>query len=323
MNPQAISVHAFESHALRVIDRNGEPWFVATDIASVLGYRNTTDMVRMLDDDEKGVHIVRTLGGDQEATIVSESGLYACILKSRREEAKAFRKWVTSEVLPSIRRTGGYQATASSPFPHNLNHRADNLVSADRSFRAAMRSGRSVGLNTAQAIRRAQLITQNLTGVDLLAELGVQAPDLDEEPWGAPDSAQRFVTAWIDLEIVGPAGKLLPLCPVRGPDLMQAYRWWCEEHDEVCLHNRALHLAAKRHSSGWVYENTSVREPGTPHFTYTRLLNPPLKVMAMAEGRCRTGVQGKLMPRCFSLKSDWRGACIAAFRNAAGLAPLN
>ena len=100
---------SFESTEIRAIANDqGEPWFVASDVAEVLGYREAYHMVRLLDDDEKGPHIVGTPGGEQEMTIISESGLYACILKSRRPEAKVFRKWVTGEVLPSLRKTGRY-----------------------------------------------------------------------------------------------------------------------------------------------------------------------------------------------------------------------
>jgi prophage antirepressor-like protein len=100
---------SFEKSEVRAIsDEQGEPWFVATDVAAVLGYGHVPHMTRMLDDDEKGVHILDTLGGNQELTIISESGLYACILKSRRSEAKAFRRWVTGEVLPALRKTGRY-----------------------------------------------------------------------------------------------------------------------------------------------------------------------------------------------------------------------
>lgn len=105
---------AFEQHEIRAIaDEHGDPWFVASDVASILGYRDTFNMARMLDDDESAPHNVRVrsengVEQDREMTIISESGLYACILKSRRPEAKRFRKWVTSEVLPAIRKTGRY-----------------------------------------------------------------------------------------------------------------------------------------------------------------------------------------------------------------------
>lgn len=95
---------------VRIIDLNGELWFVASDVASALDYRMASDMTRFLDDDEKGTHNLRTPSGSQDLTIINESGLYSAILKSRKPEAKKFKKWVTSEVLPSIRKTGKYEA---------------------------------------------------------------------------------------------------------------------------------------------------------------------------------------------------------------------
>lgn len=112
----AISNFTFhESHNIRIIDINGELWFVASDIASALDYRMASDMTRFLDDDEKGTHNLRTPSGNQDLTIISESGLYSAILKSRKPEAKQFKKWVTSEVLPSIRKTGKYDIAQSAP----------------------------------------------------------------------------------------------------------------------------------------------------------------------------------------------------------------
>lgn len=112
MNTQvqnSVSVFQFQpSFDVRVIVINGEPWFVAADVANALDYRMASDMTRFLDDDERGTQIVRTPSGDQEMTVINESGLYSAILKSRKPEAKKFKKWVTSEVLPSIRKTGSY-----------------------------------------------------------------------------------------------------------------------------------------------------------------------------------------------------------------------
>ena len=89
-------------------NEQGEPWFVASDVSKVLGYRMASDMTRRLDPDEKGTRSVRTLGGTQEVTTINESGLYSAILGSKVEGAKAFKRWVTSEVLPSIRKHGMY-----------------------------------------------------------------------------------------------------------------------------------------------------------------------------------------------------------------------
>ncbi|MDE1464802.1 phage antirepressor [Spartinivicinus poritis] len=101
----------FGSSSIRVINREGEPWFVAKDVADVLLYSEASAMTRTLDDDEKGLQIIQTLGGSQGLQAINESGLYSAILRSRRPEAKIFKKWVTSEVLPTIRKTGSYGTT--------------------------------------------------------------------------------------------------------------------------------------------------------------------------------------------------------------------
>jgi prophage antirepressor-like protein len=99
----------FNGHDLRVTKSEaGQPWFVAHDIAHALGYRDARDAIRHVDESERGTHIVRTPGGDQKMITVDEAGLYALIMLSRKPAAKAFSKWVRSEVLPSIRKTGAY-----------------------------------------------------------------------------------------------------------------------------------------------------------------------------------------------------------------------
>lgn len=103
-----ITPFAYGDQQVRVVTRDGEPWFVAADIAKTLGYRIAPDMVRSLDEDEKGTQIVRTPGGHQQMTIISEAGLYSAIMRSRVEGAQAFKRWVTHDVLPSIRKRGGY-----------------------------------------------------------------------------------------------------------------------------------------------------------------------------------------------------------------------
>ncbi len=91
-----------------LVDQNNEPWFVAKDICEILEIANARDAVSALDDDEKGVAFTDTLGGKQEVNIINESGLYNLIFRSNKPQAKAFRKWVTGEVLPSIRRQGHF-----------------------------------------------------------------------------------------------------------------------------------------------------------------------------------------------------------------------
>lgn len=134
-NPQPESFD-FAGESLRVIDIGGEPWFVATDAASILGYRMASDATRMLADDETRTHSVRTSQGERQSTLVSESGLFSLILRSKREEAQQFRRWVTSVVLPSIRKTGSYGAPAfelPTDLPSALRFAAEQ---AERALRA-------------------------------------------------------------------------------------------------------------------------------------------------------------------------------------------
>ena len=100
----------FEGHDVRAIAIDGEPWFVGKDVAEALGYSNTRKAIRNhLDDDEKmEERIVTPSRGKQKMTLINESGLYSLILSSKLDSAKKFKKWVTNEVLPSIRKNGGY-----------------------------------------------------------------------------------------------------------------------------------------------------------------------------------------------------------------------
>ena len=104
-----------EFGSVRTTEVNGEPYFVGKDVAEILGYSNTRDaLARHVDDEDKGVVKCDTLGGTQELTIINESGLYSLILSSKLPSAKQFKRWVTSEVLPSIRKTGAYAAPDTS-----------------------------------------------------------------------------------------------------------------------------------------------------------------------------------------------------------------
>lgn len=96
---------------IRTLEIDNEPYFVGTDIANILGYRNTRDAIsKHVDEEDKGVAKCDTLGGSQDLIVINESGLYSLILSSKLPKAKKFKHWVTSEVLPSIRKNGGYLA---------------------------------------------------------------------------------------------------------------------------------------------------------------------------------------------------------------------
>lgn len=100
---------------VRTFDKGGEPWFVGKDVATILGYERTADAIRAhVDDDDKGVGEIQTPGGKQKIVIINESGLYSLVLSSKLPTAKKFKHWITSEVLPAIRKTGGYIANAET-----------------------------------------------------------------------------------------------------------------------------------------------------------------------------------------------------------------
>lgn len=110
----AMQVFETEDHdEFRVIDRDGEPWFVLNEVCQKLSIANPSDAASRLDPDEKSaLGITDPHGRVQNTTIINESGLYSIILRSTKPEAKRFKKWITSEVLPTIRKTGGYHGKA-------------------------------------------------------------------------------------------------------------------------------------------------------------------------------------------------------------------
>ena len=117
-----LSTFNFETHAIRTIAINNEPWFIAKDVCDAIGIDNNRKALLTLDEDEKGVTLSNTLGGQQEMNIISESGMYTLILRCRDAVKKGsvphrFRKWVTAEVLPQIRKTGQYSQNSTQIVP--------------------------------------------------------------------------------------------------------------------------------------------------------------------------------------------------------------
>ena len=109
----------FETADVRMIVRDGEPWWVLNDVCSVLSIANPRNVAQRLDDYQKGVHSVDTLGGFQDLTLVNEAGIYALTLNSRKASAKEFARWVFVEVLPSIRKFGMYPPPDLDALPVN------------------------------------------------------------------------------------------------------------------------------------------------------------------------------------------------------------
>ncbi|WP_400162891.1 BRO family protein [Brevibacillus sp. TJ4] len=117
---QAIqNAFSFQDKQVRVVVRDGDPWFVARDVCEVLDLSDTSMAIRRLDEDEKLTQTMFVSGQNREVWLVNEPGLYALILTSRKPEAKTFKRWITHEVIPSIRKTGVYSAEQYKVVPHN------------------------------------------------------------------------------------------------------------------------------------------------------------------------------------------------------------
>lgn len=105
----ALALFNFEGHDIRISDREGNLWFVAKDVCNILEIKNTPDTVaKCVDEDEKGVEIIYTKAGKREVLMISEPGFYKLVARSNKPQAKKFDRWVRHEVLPQIRKTGGY-----------------------------------------------------------------------------------------------------------------------------------------------------------------------------------------------------------------------
>lgn len=133
--PGGLVLAEYDGRAVRMFVVDGEPWWILSDVAKLLGYRDARDASRLLRDKHKGTRLVRTPSGDQEMLTINEPGLYRLMMRSDRPEAEAFQDWVTDEVLPAIRKTGRYQSKggrlarlarqAKTKDPHTLSARAE------------------------------------------------------------------------------------------------------------------------------------------------------------------------------------------------------
>lgn len=180
-----VTVFNFDgTREVRTVVRDEEPWFVAKDICDILELTDVSQTVQSLDDDEKGTYTVRTLGGNQRMSVVSESGLYALVFKSRKPEAKAFRKWVTSEVLPTIRKTGQYKAATA-------NMTSNEFVS--REFAALRSMAITAGLEGNAATVSANNAMVRIHSVSPLKLLQIELKNPDQQLFLTPTQiAQRL-----------------------------------------------------------------------------------------------------------------------------------
>lgn len=166
----------FEQNPFRIVMIGETPWFVANDLATVLGYAQAAFMTRILDEDEKGLHTVQTLGGPQVMSLISEGGMYHAAFKSRKEAAVRFRKWVTADLLPTLRKTGRYEMPGRPALPD-----AAQLMQDHDTTRI------SVALNVVREARKlfgpqsARLMWMNM---GLPAPVASEAPLLFADPMG-------------------------------------------------------------------------------------------------------------------------------------------
>lgn len=138
---------AFEGLTVRVTDQKGEPWFVLADVCRVLEVGNPSQAASRLDDDERGIITNDTPSGPQQMVIVSESGLYSLILTSRKPAARRFKRWVTSEVLPTIRKTGAYgkpEPVIDMRDPAQLVNAALQLIDINQELKAKVEEQRPI-----------------------------------------------------------------------------------------------------------------------------------------------------------------------------------
>jgi prophage antirepressor-like protein len=180
---------SFDGLSVRVVLRQREPWWVLADVCRVLEIGNPSDAARRLDDDERGVDTVETPSAPQQMVIINESGLYSLILTSRKPAAKRFKKWVTSEVLPSIRKTGAYRVSGASRQKQD-DMRAANRLAYDWSQRDFRRYQAWLG-NHLQKLREAgwtdsadAALAQLSVDPLLIGRPASQGPLIGDEPVG-------------------------------------------------------------------------------------------------------------------------------------------
>lgn len=219
-----LAVFRYTGQDLRAVTIDGQPWFVAADVCRVLEHTNPTMALAGLDDDEKGLSNVETPGGTQAMAVVSEPGLYALIIRSRKAEAREFKRWITHTVLPAIRQTGSYAAEVERVMPHNF-------ASALRELLQEVESHDETRAELAEALPRA-------------------------EAWDAIASASGDYS-------VGDAAKILardgiPTGPTRLFNQLHDIKWTFRGPD------RAWRAYAERVEKGYLTEKASFHfHPGT------------------------------------------------------------
>lgn len=255
---RSLTVFKFEgTHEVRTVNRDGEPWFVAKDVCDILGLDNVSQALSNLDNDEKiSIRIkngkttsyVNTIinddsisAGNPNMLCVSESGLYALIFKSRRPEAHAFRKWVTSEVLPTIRRTGAYALPKSELL---------NKEVAAREFAALKTVAEICGLEGNAAIVSADNAIRREHGISLLQILQIELKNPDQKYLLTPTQIADM------LHLSGPR-EVNKLLEITGYQVKSGGYWMPTDKGKA---HAVLLDTGKRHSSGVMIQQLKWKE---------------------------------------------------------------
>lgn len=208
-----------------------------------------------------------------------------------------------------------------------LSHRADIMVAADRTFRAAIRSGRLAGLNLPQCVRRANQVALDKTGLDMLATLRAEdhvaeleaSLDASAPNWrhADPGNEERFLADWQALRLHGPSGSVLPFCPCSGSRLYQAYERWCAATGERARRAQAL-IGTASQKPGWQAGNpaNTWASPQDASSKKRRMVVPGAFDMGQSTKRCQTGQQHRLQRERFPSIGQWLGAGFYAFECA-------
>lgn len=214
MSAVALQSFGFGEQLVRVVDRDGGIWFVANDVCAALDIANPRNVVARLEEDERdGVHTVDAMGRLQETTIISESGLYSLIFRSRKPVAVQFRRWVTQEVLPAIRRTGHYALPAND----------DGDLLAPTPGQMDAHEGWRTGL---QLVREARIVGGRAAARRAWAIAGL--PDVfADEPLSLPrfamSAAHQPIGEWLTERC-----EMVPGQRSRSRDLYVDYEGWCD-----------------------------------------------------------------------------------------------
>jgi prophage antirepressor-like protein len=219
MNAVAMQSFGFGDQLVRVVERDEAAWFVANDVCAAIEVSNPRDAVRRLDEDEKGVVTADTLGGPQDITVINESGVYALIFRSRKPAARAFRKWVTGEVLPAIRRTGKYE-----PTPANDPERAFEVPElGTKDDRDALRVATLI-------VRECKDLYGQQAGREMWQKLGFPVPGVDlapapAGPGEAPVQMEGDLHQWFAVAGVAPSRREATSLG----DLYESYTRFCSD----------------------------------------------------------------------------------------------